>query len=64
MIAANDAQLELSIGTAARVARVTHDDIHVAIVSGALSHHRDRDGRRAVTLGDLLAWMRKPALAA
>jgi hypothetical protein len=58
MITADDARLELNIGAASRVARVTHDDIHVAIVSGALPHHRDHEGRRAVTLGDLLAWMR------
>jgi hypothetical protein len=62
-----DMALELNIGAAARVARTTHDDIHHAMVTGALAHHRDRDGRRVVDLGDLLAWMRRqsvPALAA
>jgi hypothetical protein len=54
----DDAALELKIGAAARVARKSHDDIHVAMVSGTLPHHRDRDGRRVVKLGDLLVWMR------
>lgn len=56
-----DLDLELNIGAAARVARVTHDDIHQAMVTGALPHHRDQDGRRVVKLGDLLEWMRKRA---
>ncbi len=53
-----DAALDLNIGAAARVARKTHDDIHHAMFTGAMPCHRDRDGRRVVKLGDLLAWMR------
>jgi hypothetical protein len=53
-----DMAMEVNIGAAARLARVSHDDIHHAMVTGALPHHRDRDGRRVVTLGDLLGWMR------
>jgi hypothetical protein len=53
-----DTALELNIGAAARVARQSHDDIHHAMVTGALPHHRDRDGRRVVKLGELLAWTR------
>jgi hypothetical protein len=56
-----DMALELNIGAAARVARQSHDDIHHAMFSGALPHHRDQDGRRVVKLGDLLAWMRAQA---
>ncbi len=61
-----DMALELNIGAAARVARTTHEAIHQEMVTGALAHHRDQDGRRVVKLGDLLAWMRAqpmPALA-
>jgi hypothetical protein len=57
-ISNDDAALELNFGAAARVARQSHDDIHHAMFTGALPHHRDRDGRRVVKLGDLLAWMR------
>jgi hypothetical protein len=63
----DDAALDLNIGAAARVARKTHDDIHQAMVTGALPHHRDHDGRRVVKLGDLLEWMRRqptPAITA
>jgi hypothetical protein len=65
-ISNDDAHLKLSMGAAARVARKTHDEVHRAMVSGALPHHRDRDGRRVVKLGDLLAYMRAqpPAIAA
>jgi hypothetical protein len=65
-ISNDDAHLELSMGAAARVAHKTHDEVHRAMVSGALPHHRDRDGRRVVKLGDLLAYMRAqpPAIAA
>ena len=51
--------IELNIGAAARVARQSHDYIHQAMVTGALAHHRDHDGRRVVKLGDLLEWMRR-----
>jgi hypothetical protein len=62
----DDKHLELNIGAAARVARTTHESIHIAMVTGALPHHRDRDNRRVVKLGDLLVWMRNvpAALAA
>jgi hypothetical protein len=53
-----DLELELNIRTASRLARKSHDDIRHAMVSGALQHHRDKDGRRVVKLGDLLASMR------
>jgi hypothetical protein len=53
-----DMALKVNIGAAARLACVSHDDVHVAMITGTLPHHRDRDGRRVVTLGDLLAWMR------
>jgi hypothetical protein len=58
-ISDDDMALELNIGAAARVARQSHDDIHHAMFSGALPHHRDQDGRRVVKLGDLLQWMRQ-----
>jgi hypothetical protein len=60
----DDMEMEVNIGAAARLARVTHDDIHHAMVTGALPHHRDQDNRRCVRLGDLLAWLRAqpPAL--
>ena len=54
----NDLALEVNIGAAARLARVTHDDIHHAMVSGDLAWGRDADSRRVVRLGDLLSWMR------
>jgi hypothetical protein len=54
----DDLELEVNIGAAAKLARLSRDDIHLALVTGALLHHRDRDDRRVVTLGDLLAWMR------
>jgi hypothetical protein len=63
----DDMALELNIGAAARVARKSHADIHHAMVTGALAHHRDQDGRRVVRLGELLVWMRAqptPARAA
>lgn len=63
-ITPDDADLEVNIGAAARMARQSHDDIHHAMVTGALPHHRDRDGRRVVTLGDLLAWMRAQPIPA
>jgi hypothetical protein len=58
--------LEVNIGAAARLARVEREFIHDAIFNGLLPHHRDREDKRVVTLGDLLAWMRAqpPALAA
>ncbi|HZZ25070.1 MAG TPA: hypothetical protein VFE60_22020 [Roseiarcus sp.] len=54
----SDMALEVSIGAAARLARVEREVVHDAIFRGALPHHRDHDGRRVVTLGALLAWMR------
>jgi hypothetical protein len=60
----DDMALELNIGAAARVARTSHEAIHVAMVTGALHCHRDRDDRRVVRLGDLLAWMRNVQSAA
>ena len=60
----SDAALELNIGATSRVARKAHDDIHQAMVTGALVHHRDSDGRRVGKLGDLLAWMRARRIAA
>ena len=60
-----DTALELNIGTAARVARTTHEGVHHAMVTGTLPYHRDANGRRVVSLGDLLAWMRNvPAIPA
>lgn len=56
-ISKDDMALELNIGVCARVARKTHNDIHIAMVTGALPQHRDQDGRRVVKLGDLLAYM-------
>jgi hypothetical protein len=58
-----DMAMEVNIGAAARLARVSHDDIHRAMVSGVLPHHRDQDGRHVATLGDLLAWMRAQLVA-
>ena len=46
-----DADLESTIGTAARVARKTHDDVHHAMLTSALPYHRGHDGRRVVNEG-------------
>jgi hypothetical protein len=59
----DDLELEVNIGAAARLARLSRDDIHLAIVTGTLPHHRDKNDRRVVTLGDLLAWMRAQLVA-
>jgi hypothetical protein len=53
-----DADLESTIGTAATVARKTHDDVHHAMLTSALPYHRGHDGRRVVRLVDLLESMR------
>jgi hypothetical protein len=53
-----DMAIELNIGAAARVARVEREVIHDALFRGALPHHRDRENKRVVTLGDLLDFMR------
>jgi hypothetical protein len=53
-----DMALEVNIGAAARLARVEREVVHDAIYNGRLAHHRDRENKRVVTLGDLLDFMR------